>query len=97
MVSLHEASLGRKPSPDTLLGYRKAAKRSNWAALLDQIGRSMDSIRRNYRLRHSGIPLGPNEGSKLYLFGELIYSPAKNCQLVWFGPFSKIENIFINI
>ena len=95
MVQLHEAALGRPPSPRTLLGYRKLVKRGTWSKVQDEIDRTLASIRRNYNLRQTGQHLGMNEASKLNLFGEFYILPAIFDQLEYPFPFSETSIIIL--
>ena len=64
--------MGRRPSARTVQEYRKQVKRGDWSKMVDEMVKTVKSISANYRLRHTGRPLGENEGSKLYLFGKYL-------------------------
>ena len=73
MYGFHEAATGRKPSDRTVQGYRKEVKSGNWEKMVKEMELTVASISSNYRLRHTGRPLGENEASKLYLFGNYLF------------------------
>ena len=70
MLKMHEACLGRPPTDRTVTRYRKEASRGTWTTVMDMMARSMDSVERNFNLRHRDEPIPENEATKLYLFGE---------------------------
>ena len=91
MCALHKTALGNEPTARTLLRYLKDARYATWEKMHAEVDKTLASIKRNYSLRKFGQALGENEGSKLYLFGELEFPPARLRQFVSIYHFSKYK------